>query len=226
MLLWRERKHQENMGNNKNNTIVVSNTGNMYLQQDPQREKYKCLLENISRFNPELVVDIQFEETKKERLKGKANPKEKAKSEESEDKINPKERAKLEEYGSEIYFEISKRGGLVLGFLHNAFSFDTNHKVLYVPKNILENKQQLMILDSILKEYETMRDSNINTDISLTIYVDGVFLKRLSKDSWKWNGDNYNADCNPNGDKDYSSTIIMSEIKNRIKSIEAKASER
>ena len=72
-----------------------------------------------------------------------------------------------EKYSSRIYNKLFKNGGLVLGFLHNSFSFDTSQKVLYIPKNILDNELQLKTLESILKEYEDMRKSNNNLPFSL-----------------------------------------------------------
>lgn len=112
---------------------------------------------------------------------------------------------------------------LIFTFLHNSFSFDTNQKVLFVPKGILGNDQQFMILKSILKEYEDMRKSDNNLPISLTIYVDGVFLKKLSKDSFKWNykdwGDNVG-----NGEDDYLADTILKEIRERLDKVNAEES--
>lgn len=97
---------------------------------------------------------------------------------------------------------------LICTVLHNSFSYDTSQKVLYIPKNILDNELQLKTLESILKEYEDMRKSNNNLPFSLTIYVDGVFLKKISNDSYKWNGEG-----------DYAFSKIMEEIRNRLKRI-------
>lgn len=112
---------------------------------------------------------------------------------------------------------------LIFTFLHNSFSFDTNQKVLFVPKDILGNDQQVMILKSILNEYEDMRKSNNNLPISLTIYVDGVFLKKLSKDSFKWNYKDL-GENDGNGEDDYLADTILNEIKERLDKVNAKES--
>ena len=129
------------------------------------------------------------------------------------------EKIEPEQNSSRIYNKLSKNGAIVLSFLHNSFSFDTNQKVLFVPKGILGNDQQLMILKSILKEYEDMRKSNNNLPISLTIYVDGVFLKKLSKDSFKWNYKDL-GENDGNGEDDYLADTVFEEIVNRLKRID------
>ena len=117
--------------------------------------------------------------------------------------FNPElvEGIKSEQHSRNMYYNISKNGGLVLGFLHNESSLDTNRKVLYVPRNILGNKLQQMILKSILKEYATIRKF-----FSLTIFVDG---EELNIDSNKWD----------EGDADYVCLLVMEEIRNRLKRI-------
>ena len=98
------------------------------------------------------------------------------------------------------------RGSLVLGFVDNSFLSNSNQKALYIPKDITEESQQWRVLEAILKKYESMRNSDMNIPdgYSLSIYVNGVFLKKLSNDSYKWNGKD-----------DYAFSVIIKERKNK-----------
>ena len=117
---------------------------------------------------------------------------------------------KAETNGSLLFNELSKRGSLVLGFVDNSFLSNSNQKALYIPKDITEESQQWRVLEAILKKYESMRNSDMNIpdSYSLSIYVNGVFLKKLSNDSYKWNGKD-----------DYAFSVIIKEIKNKLERI-------
>ncbi len=117
---------------------------------------------------------------------------------------------KAETNGSLLFNELSKGGSLVLGFVDNSFLSNSNQKALYIPKDITEESQQWRVLEAILKKYESMRNSDMNIpdSYSLTIYVNGVFLKKLSNDSYKWNGKD-----------DYAYSVIIKEIKNKLERI-------
>lgn len=117
---------------------------------------------------------------------------------------------KAETNGSLLFNELSKGGSLVLGFVDNSFLSNSNQKALYIPKDITEKSQQWRVLEAILKKYESMRNSDMNIpdSYSLSIYVNGVFLKKLSNDSYKWNGKD-----------DYAFSVIIKEIKNKLERI-------
>lgn len=117
---------------------------------------------------------------------------------------------KAETNGSLLFNELSKGGSLVLGFVDNSFLSNSNQKALYIPKDITEESQQWRVLEAILKKYESMRNSDMNIpdSYSLSIYVNGVFLKKLSNDSYKWNGKD-----------DYAFSVIIKEIKNKLERI-------
>ena len=110
-------------------------------------------------------------------------------------------------YGYRIYRLSKNHHYLVFGSPQDPFLPKTNQKALYVPIDVLDSSEQMRSLEIILKEYERIRKSDMSLpdDFSLSIYVDGVFLKRLSNDSYKWNGED-----------DYSFDRIMKDITDRI----------
>ena len=122
---------------------------------------------------------------------------------------------KDETNGSLLFNKLSKGGSLVLGFVDNSFLSDSNQKALYIPKDILEGSKRWSVLKDILKKYESMRKSNISIpdNYTISIYVDGVFFKKLRNDSYNWNGPD-----------DYLADTILKEIKKRLDKVNAKES--